>query len=187
MHLKFRTTCRGCGNPHLANRFSLGNHFLHGNFYNPNKEIKPPLRKTPIELVQCDTTKDEAACGLYQLSTTIPPEVLYYDYGYRSGRSQTMVSHLKSIVDKILEIKPMLKYSEENVLDIACNDGTMLKFYPSGLNRIGVDGGSIPAESKDDTINIINDFFPSGHLIDKTFSCISAIACLYDIEDLSNQ
>jgi len=45
----------------------------------------PPMRKMPTSLVRCDPMRDENACGLLQMEYTVPPDVLYSVYWYRSG------------------------------------------------------------------------------------------------------
>lgn len=96
MHLIHRKTCRVCGSSALTNVINLGEQHLQGSFIKPGKE-EPPLRKIPLSLVRCDPLKDEKACGLLQMEHTVPPEVLYSAYWYRSGTNQTMRSHLQEI------------------------------------------------------------------------------------------
>ena len=181
MNLKYIQKCRICDNPFLKQVLNLGGHWLHGNFYNPNKELAPPKRKIPVELMQCDTSKQSYACGLTQLSITTPPEILYYDYGYRSSRSQTMKNWLQSIVNKIMEINPNI----ETTIDVGMNDGFMLNCYPEHVKKTGVDGGSIPTEEQRLGIEVINDFYPCNGLRGRYFDCFTAIACLYDIDDIN--
>ena len=49
------------------------------------------------------------------------------DYGYRTGINKTMLDHVKKVV-KHLSKKTKLK-KKELVLDIASNDGSLLKNY----------------------------------------------------------
>ena len=84
MHLIHRKTCRVCGSSALTRVIDLGEHHLQGSFVKEGSEI-PPLRKISTALVRCDPTRDEKACGLLQTEHTVPPEVLYSSYWYRSG------------------------------------------------------------------------------------------------------
>jgi hypothetical protein len=49
-----------------------------------------PLRTIECKLVRCDPSQFENACGLLQMSKSLPPEVLYAAYWYRSGTNRTM-------------------------------------------------------------------------------------------------
>ena len=55
-----RTTCRICGSPHLAPVLSLGDHHMAGAFADPGSTA-PISRRVPLELVRCDTTRDQDA------------------------------------------------------------------------------------------------------------------------------
>src|SRR3989442_1278337 len=96
MHLTYRKTCRICGSTALTKVIDLGEHHLQGSFIKAGKEM-PALRKIPTELVRCDPTIDEGACGLLQMATSVPSLILYSSYWYRSGTNQTMRDHLKGI------------------------------------------------------------------------------------------
>ena len=63
MNIKHRKTCRICGNKHLTPVINLGDQYFQGSFLKEGV-IDPPFRKTPNEIVRCDTAKDENACGL---------------------------------------------------------------------------------------------------------------------------
>ena len=142
MHLVFRKSCRVCGSTALTPVINLGDQYLQGSFVKPGKEM-PPMRKIPMSLVRCDPTIDERACGLLQMEHTVPPEILYSAYWYRSGTNNTMKNHLQTIVNKAVAIinKPSSK-----VLDIGCNDGTLLFFYPEKFQKYGVDPSDISQE-----------------------------------------
>src|SRR5205085_808764 len=107
--------------------------YLQGSFVKPGME-NPPMRKIPLTLVRCDPTRDESACGLLQMEHTVPPEVLYSSYWYRSGTNQTMRDHLHAIVTTSLAL---LNRTSGIALDIGCNDGTLLSNYPDAFLRLG--------------------------------------------------
>lgn len=182
MHLVHRKTCRVCGSRALTKVIDLGKQYLQGSFVKPDKQL-PPMRTIPTSLLRCDPTKDENACGLLQMEHTVPPEVLYSVYWFRSGTNDTMRRHLKGIVDDVISIfdKP-----DANVLDIGCNDGTLLKYYPEHYKRFGIDPSDIAQEIKED-ITVIQDIFPShelGSLLEeKSIDIITSIAMFYDLED----
>ncbi|HAT15039.1 MAG TPA: class I SAM-dependent methyltransferase [Microcoleaceae bacterium UBA11344] len=182
MHLIHRKTCRVCGSSALTNVINLGEQHLQGSFIKPGKE-EPPLRKIPLSLVRCDPLKDEKACGLLQMEHTVPPEVLYSAYWYRSGTNQTMRSHLQAIAE---EASSLIGKDKALVLDIGCNDGTLLKCYPEEFIKFGVDPSDLAQEITGD-ITVIQDIFPSEELITllkgEKFDIITSIAMFYDLEN----
>jgi hypothetical protein len=183
MHLKFRKSCRACGSTALTRVISLGEQHLQGSFVKPGKDM-PPLRRIPLSLVRCDPTKDEKACGLLQMEHTVPPEVLYSAYWYRSGTNNTMRNHLKGIVEEAVGI---INKSAGLALDIGCNDGTLLGFYPKPFRRYGVDPSDVAQEIDKKHATVIQDIFPSDELLsslgDRKIDIITSIAMFYDLED----
>jgi len=182
MHLGHRKTCRVCGSSALTPVINLGEQYLQGSFVKPGKE-EPPLRKISLSLVRCDPTKDEKACGLLQMEHTVPPEVLYSAYWYRSGTNQTMRNHLQGITE---EAASLIGKSNARVLDIGCNDGTLLKCYPQNFIKFGVDPSDVAQEITGDII-AIQDIFPSEELTKvlqgEKFDIITSIAMFYDLEE----
>lgn len=182
MHLVHRNTCRVCGLSALTKVIDLGEHYLQGSFYKPGKEI-PPMRKIPMVLHRCDPTKHENACGLLQMQHSVPPRILYSAYWYRSGTNQTMRDHLKGIVS---DATIMINREKAKVLDIGCNDGTLLKYYPETYVKYGIDPSDIALEIKGG-IKVIQDIFPSEELNKEIkndkFDIITSIAMFYDLED----
>ncbi len=182
MHLIRRQTCRVCGSKSLTPVITLGQQFLQGSFSKPG-EIDPPLRQIELSLVRCDPTKDEKACGLLQMEHTVPPAILYSNYWYRSGTNQTMRNHLKGIVESAMERHP---FKQGLVLDIGCNDGTLLRSYPESIEKFGVDPSDV-AQSGKGNYTVVRDIFPSPELTKliggRKFDIITSIAMFYDLED----
>ena len=182
MHLMHRQTCRVCGSAALTKVIDLGEQHLQGSFIGPDGKL-PPLRKIETALVRCDPMRDERACGLLQTTVSVPPSILYSDYWYRSGTNRTMTEHLRGIVSEVME---MVDKATARVLDIGCNDGTLLRHYPSTYVRYGIDP-SDAAKSVSNDVQVVNDLFPSEQLTSltrgRTFDVITSIAMFYDLED----
>lgn len=182
MHLIHRKTCRACRSSALTKVIDLGEQYLQGTFVKPGEE-PPSMRKIPLALIRCDASRDEQACGLLQTVNTVPPNILYSAYWYRSGTNQTMRDHLKGIA---LESADAVEKTKARVLDIGCNDGTLLSCYPKSFIRLGVDPSNI-AQEVGDGIKVIQDLFPSEELAKEVrgekFDIITAIAMFYDLED----
>src|SRR5262245_61715821 len=125
--MKTRTTCRVCDGP-LHFVLSLGDHFV-SDFPSPDDGDGT---KAPLELMLCE------GCTLLQLRHTVPAETMYRNYWYRSGTNKTMrdaLADISSKAEKMMHLAP-----GDRVLDIGCNDGTLLGSYQTpGLFRIGFD------------------------------------------------
>ncbi|MEA5553502.1 class I SAM-dependent methyltransferase [Anabaena cylindrica UHCC 0172] len=188
MHLIHRKTCRVCGSSSLTPVINLGEQYLQGSFIKSDRD-DPPLRKIPTSLVRCNPTKDEKACGLLQMEHSVPPEILYSVYWYRSGTNNTMLNHLKEIAEEISCILPNTQ--DRTVLDIGCNDGTLLRSYPDSFYKYGVDPSDVATHIQKDKLEenicIVQDIFPSAELASrlggKKCDAITSIAMFYDLED----
>ena len=170
--------CRSCGSKKLSDILSLGNQYL-SEFRNDDK--KP--EQHPLELVLCE------GCSLLQLKHTTPSHLLYTDnYGYRSGINQTMRDHLKEIANKADNL--VLPIPDEIVVDIGCNDGTLLKSYDfsQDIKRVGFDPVSKFAKDFQETnILFVNDYF-NGNTFEDEFGqekavIITAISMFYDLDN----
>lgn len=183
MHLIHRKTCRVCGSASLAPVIDLGEQYLQGSFVKEGKEL-PPMRKIPCQIVRCNPQADETACGLLQMKHSVPPEILYAAYWYRSGTNNTMREHLKGIATQALNFwaKPAA-----TVLDIGCNDGTLLKNYPPAFIKYGVDPSDVAQEAAGENLQVVQDIFPSKRLTELIgtgkIDIITSIAMFYDLEN----
>jgi len=170
-----------CGSSSLTHVIDLGKQYLQGSFV--KGENTPPMRQIPTSLVRCDPMKDEHACGLLQMEYTVPPSILYSVYWYRSGTNETMRNHLQGIANQALQLFGKQKAC---VLDIGCNDGTLLNFYPDSFERFGVDPSDI-VRGITGNLHVVQDIFPSEELAKKmqgkTADLITSIAMFYDLED----
>jgi C-methyltransferase./Hypothetical methyltransferase. len=181
MHVRKRNTCRVCGSASLKKVIDLGPQYLQGSFIKPGKEM-PSRRQIDCTLVRCDPQQDENACGLLQMLHSVPPEILYDAYWYRSGTNDTMRNHLKEIVDSMLSI---INKKNALVLDVGCNDGTLLGYYPATFIKYGCDPSDVAQEVHDATV--VQDIFPSEELFKilegKRLDIITSIAMFYDLEN----
>mgnify|MGYP006107356505 FL=1 len=122
--------CRCCNKNALKNFFDFGKMNLSTEFPIINAKKS---KKIPMNVKICNN------CKLIQLQHNYDLNQLYNkDYGYKSGVNLTMNQHLESItkdVEKIIKFK-----KKDIVLDIASNDGTLLKKYKNKyLVRFGID------------------------------------------------
>jgi SAM-dependent methyltransferase len=184
LHPKYIKACRACGSRDLIEIVDLGDQYLQGSFVIEGS-IEPPKRRLPTRLIRCDVTANDSACGLVQLAHTFPPAVLYSNYWYRSATNETMRNHLRRIVDSAIE-RCRTPAEAMRVLDIGCNDGTLLSCYPEGTALYGVDPSDI-ARGIDFPITLVNTVFPSDRATqvfqNVEFDVITSIAMYYDLEN----
>jgi SAM-dependent methyltransferase len=152
--------------------------------YTPRaSDPNPILDKFPLELIRCT----EPDCGLVQLRHSTPGNVLYERYFYRSGINKTMTENLKEIA--MQAISKVELQDNDIVLDIGCNDGTLLKNYQGkNLRSVGIDPAKNMAEfSKECGADIIVDYFNSksftDHYSNEKAKIITSISMFYDLED----
>jgi hypothetical protein len=179
-----RTTCRICGCPYLAPVLSLGEQRIAGAFADPGGE-EPVKRPIPLELVRCDMTRDQEACGLIQTKHTVPGSILYSSYWYRSGVNRTMTENLHGIAREVEALIPL--ESGDLVVDIGCNDGTLLDGYQSeGLRYLGFDPSDVARYAVAKGYDVVNDFYSAQALRqrrpDQKAKAITSIAMFYDLE-----
>jgi SAM-dependent methyltransferase len=88
-------------------------------------------------------------CGHVQLTKRVAPRAMFEDYLYVSSASTTLERHLHELSDVVIE-RQALRPSDL-VIDIGCNDGTLLKgFRRYGIRALGVDPARNLAELFDD-------------------------------------
>jgi hypothetical protein len=184
MQIREIKKCRICGNDQLITIIDMGNQALSGRF--PKKGDPEPPR-APLVLVKCDNTKNPDACGLVQLKHSVPPLEMYTcEYGYRSGINKTMSDHLADVTAKVQKI--VLLEKNDIVLDIGCNDGTLLKSYSrDDIRRIGIDpGGEQYKKYYPGDIHLVSDFFTASNFMSvfprEKAKVITSIAMFYDLE-----
>lgn len=88
----------------------------------------------PLHLKYCNN------CYHNQLSHSINPNILFKNYKYVSGTSQTALNFFKENAELITKLFP----GKGKILDIACNDGSQLNYFSElGWETWGID----PAEN----------------------------------------
>lgn len=100
-------------------------------------DLRKPEIFYPMQLFHCSD------CGLTQLGYVVNPAVVYKNFPFVSGTTQTATNHLQSIPRQLVELDGL--GSESFAVDIGSNDGTLLKaFQPWGVKVMGVDPSAIP-------------------------------------------
>lgn len=173
------THCRICGADTLVDVLDLGEQFLSSSFVKDNEAEPLSKIRVPLTVLLCTT------CGLVQLRQTVDRDLMYRSYFYRSETNPMMREALKDIVTDInsrVELN-----AGDAVLDIGCNDGTMLGYYDAGLRRFGMDPAkNIDRSGLEKSITVIEDYFngTAAQAASGTqFKAISSIAMFYDLDD----
>lgn len=166
--LAYRTRCRASG-AWLDDLLDLGELHLSG-FLKPG-EAEPA--RFPLTLAVAERS------GLVQLRHTVDPERLFRQYWYRSATNEAMQAHLKQLVDSALAQQKLR--ARDFVLDIGCNDGTLLSAYPPGVRRVGFDPARLAPQGVD---VFVNDFFSAAVYGDLPRArLVTSIAMFYDLDD----
>ena len=186
MNLNSRDSCRICGSKNLTSILNLGDQYF-ANYSPKSNDVVPFEEKIPLELVRCDKSIDPKSCGLVQLRHTTPPNLMYDRYFYRSGINQTMTNNLNEIAKQA--ISKIKLNPNDIVIDIGCNDGTLLQNYKElPIRSIGFDPAKNMVQfSKQTGATIITEFFSAEEFIKNYGSekakIITSIAMFYDLED----
>ncbi len=97
-------------------------------------------------------------CTTVQIDHTVPKEVMFGEYLYVSGTTQTLRRHFQDSAERLvrqLGLKP-----GDLVVDIGSNDGTWLKSYGKELRTLGVEPArNIADEANTQGVATLNRFF----------------------------
>jgi SAM-dependent methyltransferase len=107
----------------------------------------------PMQLHHC------LACGLTQLGYIVDPAIVYKNFPFVSGTTQTATRHLQTLPTTLVR---MLGLSGDSfAVDIGSNDGTLLKAYvPHGVKFLGVDPSGDPVRiANEQGIRTLHAFF----------------------------
>ena len=147
-NFKEKKDCVCCGKSNLSLVLDLNNQPL-ANSYHKEDEI---LEEYPLGLNLCDD------CYHLQLTHIVNPDLLFKNYLYCSGTTQTLRDNFEWFSNFVLEDAPVCK----SVLDIACNDGTQLDcFKEKGVETYGIDPAENLYELSSKNHNVICDYFDS--------------------------
>ena len=160
--------CLCCGGDNIKLLLDLNEQPL-ANSYHDNTET---LEKYPLGVNLCQD------CYHIQLTDAVNPDLLFKDYLYVSGTTQTLKDNFKWFADYVTENHPVVNQGTRtgvrSVLDIACNDGTQLDFFKEkGIDTYGIDPAENLHELSSKNHNVKCDYFDS-KLYDRKFDVIVA-------------
>jgi hypothetical protein len=169
--------CRLCRSDKLEDVIDLGTQMItsrwpvYGDYSTP---------RTPISLCACQE------CNLLQLrQTTFASEMYEYDYGYRSGISNTMRNHLHEYQKEMASA--VVLNDHDIVVDIGSNDSTMLQLFDTKLRRVGIDPTGSQFEQHYGDVSLLPTYFTK-EVFNEAYpgekaKIVSSISMFYDLPD----
>ena len=167
MSCKEKKECICCGSEELELVLDLNDQPL-ANSYHDNTESQSVF---PLKLNVC------TRCYHLQLSHIVDPDLMFKDYLYVSGTSQTLRDYFSWFANFAVETyiqTHRFGFKPRNVLDIACNDGSQLDSFENlGLNTFGVDPAENLHEISSKRHSVVCDYFDSS-TVDGKYDIITA-------------
>lgn len=166
------TACRACKSTDLTTVLDLGTQAV-------SDHIEPggETLDVPLTVALC------RGCGLVQLRHTVDPAWLFNeDYGFKSGVNETMVAALEDVAEAS---KAHANLGDgDTVLDIGCNDGTLLSNFPD-QTRAGFEPVESVAQEAAERAGVYDDFFNADTYLDDhdPADLITSIAMFYSVPD----
>jgi len=151
-HCHKRDTCRACGGSRLHLFLSLGPTPLANSFLDSPEDAENELT-FPLDVYFCPE------CSLVQLLDVVNSELLFRNYIYVTGTSDTMAAHNLQYAGSVCGFLGLGE--SDMVVEIASNDGSLLRcFQALGVRTLGVEpAANIAAQAVKAGIPTINEFF----------------------------
>ena len=144
-------SCEVCGNNNLTSVLNLGFHPMCDDLVPiGDKRI---CKEYPIEILYCDK------CNTAHQKFQIPKQELFpQTYHYRSRHTKDVLNGMHSLVESC--VKNHGNLLNKKVLDIGCNDGSLLSFFKEkGAKTFGIEPTSAYKDAIENGHEVINDFF----------------------------
>lgn len=120
-----------------------------------NEFLREPQEQDvfPLEVSVCES------CGHYQLTESVDPARLFTSYSYAAGHSAANIAHFRGAAEH--QAKSFNLKAGNRVLDIASNDGTLLRaFKDLGMEILGIDPAqNLALEANQKGIPTLAEFF----------------------------
>ena len=124
-----------------------------GDLLRTEAQLNQPETLYPMRMQHCDH------CGLTQLSYIVNPAVVYRNFPFVSGTTETATRHLQSLPATLVK---RLKLGRKHfAIDIGSNDGTLLKGWrAAGVKFLGVDPSGDPVRiANEQGLTTLHAFF----------------------------
>src|ERR1035437_429707 len=166
--------CLACGSGSLVPYLDLGRQPLANDVHDGTIE----LAKFPLGLNRC------VDCTNSQLTHAVGPDLLFRDYSYVSGTSNTLSAYFD---DFVADTDAHFDFAPLSVMDIAGNDGSLLsKFAAHGHRVLNVDpAANLVATAEANGVPTICDYWDSdiARTFDVQFDVVVAMNVLGHVSD----
>ena len=161
MHLIHRKTCRVCGSSALTKVIDLGEQYLQGSFVKPGRQLPPHAhgcRPRWCAAIRCATRRPAASC---RWSTRSRPRCSTRSTGTARGPTPPCATTWPASPRRRAALlgKPTAR-----VLDIGCNDGTLLGAYPKTFTKYRHRSLGRGAARSRPSVKVVHELFPSEEL-----------------------
>ena len=176
-----RTNCMICGGSNLYEFIDCkdqpnGNNFLY------SQDVGQEVTFSLAMMVCQD-------CWEVQISEFPPQEVLFCDHPYITGLNEPVVRHFRELAPRV--INKLALQPNDLVIDVGCNDGTLLRaFAANGMRVLGVDPSERPGQlARANGVTVFQQFWnhETGKSLRQLGICpevITATAVFYHVPDL---
>lgn len=176
-----RSNCMVCGSDRLYEFIDCGDQPNGNNFLFPDQVDQEVIFSLAMMVCQ--------DCWEVQISEFPPQEVLFCDHPYITGLNEPVVRHFRELAPRVINkvgLKP-----NDLVIDVGCNDGTLLKaFAANGMRVLGVDPSERPGQlARANGVTVFQQFW--NHETGKSLrqlgvrpEVITATAVFYHVPDL---
>jgi 2-polyprenyl-3-methyl-5-hydroxy-6-metoxy-1,4-benzoquinol methylase len=138
--------CVACGSNKLKLTLDLGKQPLANSYKLKQEDIQ---EEYPLAVNHCEE------CFHVQLTHAVNPSLMFEDYLYVSGTTQTGREHFENFASFVQSAS-----NGKTVLDIGCNDGTQLDYFKKlGYNTFGVDPAKNLHTLSERNHNVFCDYF----------------------------
>jgi SAM-dependent methyltransferase len=145
------TSCEVCGNSDIKTVLNLGNHPMCDDLVNIG-EIRE-CKEYPIEILYCKT------CYTAHQKYQIPKAELFPStYHYRSRFTADVLNGMRNLVSRTVEVFGSME--GKLVLDIGCNDGSLLDFFrEKGARTYGIEPTGAFLDATEKGHDVLNEYF----------------------------
>ncbi|MFO0429190.1 MAG: class I SAM-dependent methyltransferase [Planctomyces sp.] len=175
--------CMNCGSYDLHRFIDLGDQ-PNGNHF-PTEDTKNDELVFPFSMMVC------RSCSQVQLEEFPSPEFMFSNHPYVTGINMPVVDHFDWLAKRT--VKRFNIPANSLVIDIGCNDGTLLrKFQDNGMRVLGVDPGRLTGKLCREAGTTVCETFwneATGNAIRQLNlkpKIISATAVFYHVQDIHN-